>query len=277
MPNRTPCRRDPPSFDCLLRCLAKSAPLLETLRDGATYKGELASELGVSKSTVYNQTRELKRHRLVERVSDGYRLTNKGRLHAELYRDTAALSERIYAAGPLLEAVPPEERPPPPVIRDVDVVTTDRNPEAPLNAFLEWVARAERVTGLAALVYPRTIEALRDDLEAGRLSADVVIESTTLDRLADHHESDCRTLIRSPDFAVSVVGDSFPFGLLIADDPDETAGITTYTDRGHLCGFGCIESDESIEWARTVSERYRSRARPIEAAESARVSAILEQ
>ncbi|WP_137291294.1 helix-turn-helix transcriptional regulator [Natronorubrum halophilum] len=260
-------RREPPRFDSLVRCLAKSAPLLEALRDGPEYKGELAAELGVSKSTVYNQTRELRQQSLVEQTSDGYRLTNRGHLHAELYRDAMSLSKGIYGAGPLLEGVPTDELPPTSVIRDAEVVTTETSPEAPLNAFLEWLDRAGHVSGLAALVYPRSVDALATKLDAELLTVDLVIESATLDSLVEHHRTDCRAVIRSAESVVAVTDDSLPFGLFIVDAPDENieVGVTTYTERGHICSFGCMTSDESIEWARNVRERYRSRARPIAA------------
>lgn len=245
--------------DELLRALAKSRTLVRSLQDGPKYKRTLAEDLGVSKSTVYNWARELNEHGVVARTHEGYELTALGTQVAAVFQMTVETTEHLYEARPLLEAVPAALVPPPCVMATASVVTTDTSPTAPLDAFMTWVEGATHVVGLPGLTYPRSFEAVADDLRSGELTCDVVIEEDDVAALTTNYPDVCEQVLAGPS-TVHHVDETPPVGLYLLPDSTPNVGVTTYTDRGHIASFVRLSGDDAATWTRGVYEDVREDA-----------------
>ncbi|MFC6951629.1 winged helix-turn-helix domain-containing protein [Halorubellus litoreus] len=254
-----PATESSPPTDELLRALAKSRTLVRSLRDGPKYKRTLAEDLDVSKSTVYNWARELNEHGVVARTHEGYELTALGAQVAAVFQMTVETTEHLYEARPLLEAVPESMAPPPCVMATASVVTTDTSPTAPLDAFMTWVEDATHVTGLPGLTYPRSFEAVADDLRSGDMTCDVVIENDDVDALTAKYPAVCEQVLAGPS-TVHYVDETPPVGLYLLPDSTPNVGVTTYTDRGHIASFVRLSGEDAATWARGVYEDVRKDA-----------------
>lgn len=252
-----------PPTDELLGALAKSRPLVRSLRDGPKYKRTLADELGVSKSTVYNWARELNDHGVVARTADGYELTPLGTQVATVLQTTVETTEHLYEARPLLDAIPESRVPPPSAMRSATVVTTDAHPTAPLDAFMSWIADATHVTGLPGLTYSRSVDAVADDLRSGALTCDVVVEPADVDALADRYPRVCEQVLAGPS-TVHHAEDTLPIGLYVLEETTPRVGVTTYTDRGHIASFVRLAGDDAVAWATDVYDDVRADATRID-------------
>lgn len=243
-----------PSPTAVVRILAKAKPLLVYLQDGPMYKSELAEEIGVSKSTVYNWTRELQDHDVVERTSRGYRLTRVGRIHVEMFLVFGDVSERIYRLAPLLRALPADDLPPEAVLRSCRIVTARSNPDAPVEVLLSLLDDADRVFGTVPVLGSRLAGAVGRALQAGDLGAEFTVPEATMDALRDTHAFVIEAFENSDRSELHVTDRCVGFGALAFAGDDTSVALLAYTDRGHLDVVLLAESDEAVAWAWTVAE-----------------------
>lgn len=86
--------------DEIVTVVCQHADALMSLRESPKYKRELAEELDVSKSTVYNIHRRLSEHGLVMKEDGKYTLTERGVIAITAYKGYKEQTE-------LIEQMPP--------------------------------------------------------------------------------------------------------------------------------------------------------------------------
>lgn len=259
--NPSPAKSQPETSD-LIQTVAKVEELVVMLCEEPKHKPELARELDVSKSTVYNWATDLIDYDVVERTDEGYVLTPLGRQLFELYCDMNRVFARLYDAKPLLQALPRDHHPPFSVLDDAEIVDTSHNPYGPFEAFSEWVKDANHVIGFPAIPSTEKLETLARDLRANEVSMDVVLETSDVELMKS----------RVPDVVGAIQRNGrlyetdreIPIRLYVAEDLAPQVGVTTLTSDGHVSMFAQLSGDEAVEWALELYEEYRSDATRIE-------------
>lgn len=259
---RPPSAESNPATDDLIRTMAKAEGFVRMLRDGPKFKPELASELGVSKSTVYNWATELIDYDVVRRTDDGYELTPLGEQLVQLYCYTSGVTAQLYDTKSLLRTFPSDHHPPFCALTDAEVVDAESNPYAPHEAFVEWMSGADHVTGFPSLFSTEKLEALAAKISSGELTANVVVEQSDAELL-------CR---RSPEILADILEEGevyvtnrdIPIRLFVAEDRSPSVGVAVQTASGHLSVFARLSGEEAVEWGHELYERYRSTAECLE-------------
>lgn len=245
----------PPNPTNVVATLVKSATLLGALRSGPRYKSELADELGVSKSTVYNWACELGNYGLLERTTEGYCLTTLGRMHARLFEDVCERSTRLFEAEPLLSDLDAECLPPVEAIVSAEFICSEQNPDYPMNEFLGQIREAARIECLLPVAHTRFLDTLSALADSGAFTGELVCESSVLEYICTQFADRSQALFDADGTAIYQTDQRLPFGLTILDG--ECVTVAVYTDRGHLAGFILIEAEDGLQWAHSVYDEYR--------------------
>lgn len=254
-------------FAEVVSSLLKAGELLAALQRGPRYKRELADALGVSKSTIYNWTSELETYNLLERTSDGYRLTYVGQRMAEQFFDWRTRAQRLFQLAPFADALPSKFGLPPDALESATVVVTREDPDAPANAFFARLRDAERVSMVLPVASSRCLDAINSCRASDDGRLELVVSTGTHDRLGSAFADSYRRLRTASGCTVLVVDQQPSFGL--ARFEGEDVGLTIYSSQGHFVGFVHMSSAESLEWASDVYESYRQGARPVGSGEQA--------
>lgn len=236
--------------------ISKHAHLLEELLDGPKRKADLADELDVSKHTVYRWTDELVRSSIIERHSEGYRLTVVGRQVVERFQVTLESMADIYETRIIVDVVPAEEFPPSDALQAGETVRPDGHPEQVRNQFCEWVLGAHAVRAMLPNVSYRFVERLCEELQSGGIAIDVGLAPDSIVYLEDCcPEAYCS--VRDSDSTVVVETPDLPsFGLVAVDEPRPEAGVVVYTDEGYVSGFLRLPTESAHRWADEQFAKY---------------------
>jgi len=246
----------------LIQTVAKVEELVVMLYEEPKHKPELARELDVSKSTVYNWATDLIEYDVVERTDEGYVLTPLGRQFFELYRYMTRVSVRLYDTKPLLQTLPRDHHPPFSVLEDAEIVDTNDDPYAPFETFSEWVRGTDHLIGFPAVPSTEKLNALARNLRANEITTDVVLETSDVE-LMKRRVPDVVGAIRR-NGRLYETDREIPVRLYVAEDLSPSVGLTTLTDDGHVSMFAQLSGDEAVEWALELYEEYRRDANHIE-------------
>lgn len=239
-----PAEEDPLSF---VRTLTKTRGLVERLRDGPAHRPGIATDLGVSKSTAYNWTRELENHGLVEKTSEGYRLTAVGRLQTQLFGGW----QQASAAGAVF----------------VDVLT-DGDAEPPLALFADG-----ELSSVSSVTSPAVVNWLGGASTVGFLGTptllwelpcvdEVVADDATLEFVHRDDFDDER-----PDFVEDVetsstsnirclrASENVPFGLICRMTP--TPGVAVVRETADDIALLTADDSASVDWAANCYQNLR--------------------
>ncbi|MFC7079597.1 transcriptional regulator FilR1 domain-containing protein [Halorussus caseinilyticus] len=242
--------------------MAKTEELIRMLRDEAKYKPHLASELGVSKSTVYNWATELIEYDIVRRTDEGYELTALGEQLFEFYHCVTRVTTQLYDMQTFLEALPNHHHPPLSTLADADIVDESDHPYAPFERVVDWVKDAEHVVGTPAIMSTEKLEALAPKFRSNEMSADVVLERKDVELMRRH----------VPDTLDAILGNAtvyetereIPVRLYITESLSPSVGIATLTDNRQISMFVQLRGDEAVEWGFELYEEFRKDATRIE-------------
>ena len=243
----------------VIACAQHHSPFLEAVRDGTRCKSGLADHLGVSKSTVYNRFNRLACHELVTRTGGRYRLTNRGRLLADVVTETRATVERLQRAGGFIDNIPTSELPPPVVFRDAEVVVGSERPGRPQQVFDRVVRDADRLFGFVPSVHARHLDGPRR-IRLDEHTGEVILRAETVEHLLSDHPDSLRKTCRVDGLELFETDRELPFGLVIADEPDELLCLSAHTAHGNESGLLLNDAAAALEWARSTYRTHRQNA-----------------
>lgn len=250
-----------------MRCVSEHATFVETLLDRPKYKSELADELDVSKSTIYNRFCRLERLGLSERTDRGYGLTAIGRLHARIYLDSFDQSRNVYAAEPVLRELPPNCLPPSWFLREADVVTARSDPAAPQRELSNRLRDAESLKCLSPVGCSHPLESIGEAVESGALTVECVVERGALDNSTETGGFHAATLERLDGASVYASDAPIPFGLSIVDGRRPDVAVVAYSDHNHVIGYIRNTSHDALGWANLMYRKYRTDAAKVDTSE----------
>lgn len=252
-------RRSPhPPFGDIVVSLSKTGDLLATLREGPAGKAELADELGVSKSTVYNWIVELEDLGICERTADGYAITRIGRAHLRLYHDFADLSRRVYRDNELLDELPSDCVPPTPVLMDMSASTTGQDPYALVEQFTDGTRDADRIRCLLPVASSPILSAFSARLDAGDVDLEIVVESSVREYIQRNHPEFCRTFAAAERATLVETPATVEVGLCLSEGPSLCVALATCNDHGYITGVLTANSTGTHDWASGLYERHRA-------------------
>lgn len=240
----------------VMQTLVKTEELVEELRDGPMYKPALADAIGVSKSTVYNWTRELIDEDLVEKTAAGYRLTGTGRAQMELFEQWQTASLRAQLLETALEAIPSDYPPPERLFWNADLITSKK---AHLTCFVDWLHDAESTLGLVPTVMLDEVTAYHGAI-AEDSAVEFVVKPDLLAMLSDATRDVADPSEKNVDVTLYRSGDDFGFALIIRERPDPSLALILYRDDELVDVMLTSEDDRAVKWAYSVYERYRDDA-----------------
>lgn len=256
--------RESPSPSAVIEALERRGSLLARLDEEPHDIRDLRDALDVSRSTVYNATRELEALELVTRGEDGFRLTLFGRFALQKYDRFVTELTDICDVEPELAVLSPDLAIPPDTFVDAEIVTAEPHaPDRPLEAFQRFVQSADRLRGFGPVTGTRYVELFGEQVLSGVLSAELITGETVVEYLLTHHESDVVEILNSDRFQLYETPRALSFGLILADDPDSRLGLLLYDDQGQLRLFLTTDENAALEWGRSIYDSYRADATPL--------------
>lgn len=249
-------RTVPPDSQEMAYRINMNVGLLQELQDGPKQKAELAEALDVSKSTVYHGYEDPNGHDLLERGSDGYRLTTVGRYIAETYVEMLVTITDIHCTRSLLEEMPPDVAPPRDVLEAASTELHDGHPEQVQTTFCEWISTTDEVRGVIPHVRCAFVECVSETLLTDGLTMELTLTPEAMEYLEGHHPEDLRTVLESDSTVVIEATDLPSFGLVVVDEPRREAGLVSYTDEGAISRFIRFPTESAYRWADEQISKY---------------------
>lgn len=241
----------------LLDLVARRADLIRCLRDGTFDKRDLEAELGVSRSTVNRGLRELEERALIRTHPGRYEVTPLCEFAYQTYQQLMQTYEKITDAEPLLPDLPADV--PLELVEDADVSVAERPaPNQPADRLERLVSSADRIEGLAVVVYPEYVEVLSAFVLDEAVAVDIVVDVETLEHLWAEYPDELRAALDAENTTIQQREMDLPYGLLVVDGA--IACLCVYDERGYLVGTLTNDTDAAVAWALEVFRRYRESA-----------------
>ena len=248
--------------------LASRDDVLGELSSGPEDIRDLKDEIGCSRSTAYKAVRELQSRELVEGADGEYRLTLLGRLLFERYRRFLDEADEILAHSDVFATLSPDLPIDPSVFADATVVTPDSfSPDRAVDALEAFIAEATRFRFFTSVTRDRYRAFGTRLLEREGLSFEAIHERKVLEYVISKYPDQIRRFIESDRTTYYQTEASFPFGLVVVDEPERRVGITLYDDDTQLRAFISADGAEAYVWADELYESYRRDAARLTAAD----------
>ncbi|WP_440990516.1 helix-turn-helix transcriptional regulator [Haloarchaeobius baliensis] len=240
--------------------LLHRAPVLAACRGGPTDRSTLADRAGVSRATAYRATNALTERGLLERRTDGYRLTGFGRAvltHVESFEAGLAGARTL---APLLARVDaPELVSNTHLFTDATVLTADRSAPYRIDQELASIVAdtSREMVGVTTsfgspVVMERTYEVVRSGVPV-----EWVLTPETFEGVRSHH-GDGHDELMAMDTTATYLIDEPPLDIAIYDD---TLVVPSYDpDSGVVAAVATTDDPDALAWARGVFEDCRERA-----------------
>lgn len=248
----------------LLRLLFRREDVVSAVEDGPIDIRSLTAAVDVSRPTVHRSLKSLQQHDVVVETADGYELTPYGAFVFEQYTDVIDRFDNAHEHRELLVALESAEPISASLLDDAQYTPTEPfAPEEPLGEIETVVRESSTVRGFSPVVVGRYVSMFHEQVTASALDAEVLTTPAVYDYL-------CSAWTDQLDEAVDtgmtffVVDDPLPFGLILAEEPEEEVCVMIYDD-GSLRGIIRNDSPDAVTWAREVYESYRrTAARPVD-------------
>jgi predicted transcriptional regulator len=246
--------------EAVVDLLRKRAPLLELLADGARDQRDLRDELGVSRSTVYKSLQQLRDAGLVAERDGVYALTGFGRLAWQRHDDYLARLRRLDAGRRLLETLPADQQFPPTLFERGRITVPGRHaPERPLDRLSELGGKADHLRVLSPSGMPRFLASIHENVEAGKQTAQIVVESDAIPRLRSGYDR-FDTAVGAEGFELRVISNELPYALVLFDEAD--VGLFGY-EEGVLVGAAFSDDPDALSWGERIFQRTVERSKKI--------------
>lgn len=248
---------DRPEPESTLDAVAKRREVLAAVERGSTHVRDLRDELDVSRSTVYEATRELEGAGLLVRESGEFAVTPFGRSAVEVYDRSLAALDTLCEVRSELDGTRPDAAIPPVLCRGAEVVRAEPHaPDRPFEAMGEFFAGATRMKCFAPVTGERYIEGLDEGLARESFSIDLLTEECVVGYLLSNHRDALEGWVASDDVRFYQTGESLPYGLLVEEEPTPSVGVLLYDGSGQLRAF--LGTDDRAAVARG-RERFEAR------------------
>ena len=138
-------------FDTLI----SNINILRQLKKEPSYKRKLATQLDVSKKTIYRRTNELQNFGLIDHSNEGYYLTKLGYYHLELYEDFETYSNSIHKVLDSVTDAPMDSLPSYQFFRGAKIYSAKSyDPHRPIDRLQSLVAQTDKIRGFYQLLLP---------------------------------------------------------------------------------------------------------------------------
>lgn len=232
--------------------------------DGNEYeKPELADRIDSSQATIYRALNDLEEAGMIEYETDGYKLTICGTILLEEYTKFTALIEDTIDARHVLNTIPGTPSISVELLRNSEIVPAD-SPEThvPGTRITTLISEGTRVQGLAkAHTQPDAHDVWHRNIVERDVDTELVFQADMYDHLRSLENPKIEETLSSENFTAYTVG-HVPFGLLLIEtrDGDSCAVLLAYGSEDFLRGILINDSEEAIDWARNVYQKYKQRA-----------------
>lgn len=227
---------------------------LQAIVEEPQEKRELVETLSMPRSTLDTVVRELEGADLVTYHNGVWQPTVAGEATAEVYADCTASIRSINAARDVLSPLSSDHDLPTAVLDGAESYPAeDPVPDAVLTEFLDRIAAADRINGVA----PRALSGYTDRVFRAAADNDTTLEMILADSVFSQLSS------MDPETVVDrLKGDVFSgyratidaeFGFWLGENPDHV-GLIIYADRG-VHGLVINDSPAAVDWA---TDRYES-------------------
>lgn len=245
--------------------LARRAPLLRVLRDGAREKRELVAALPISRSTVDRAVRNLETSNLVER-NDEISLTLPGRLAIDAYDDFVGYVDSLESGRSVLGSLPVDATVERPLVEGATFVSPDRiSPERHAVAFKAELEDATDVRGYSSALVPTYVDVLHERIVDDGLTVELTLSPDLLDELLAEAAERVNEALSTDRLRFFEATATLEYSLFVLEQPDRTlVAALVYDDQGRS-GVLFNDSKAAVEWAEDVYEPIRESAEPLPA------------
>ncbi|MFB6266249.1 MAG: helix-turn-helix transcriptional regulator [Halodesulfurarchaeum sp.] len=242
-----------------LDAIASRRDFLAVLAEDDLTQAELATELGVSRSTVTRAVGTLTEVGLLERSGSTYRTTTLGRLALDTYDRYRARVEALFDASQFLQYISRDAPFDPGILLDAEVEVAGPNHSVELGERVNEIMKgAESVRGLGKTYAER---------ESGTIFRETLEDSGTLSHVLSR---DLYRYIRERSVEGNLLGheryeyavvDSLPYGLFVVDAGDgESMVLIAYDDARTMKGVLHNRAEHAVSWAHEVIDAFEERA-----------------
>lgn len=246
----------------VLSVLTRRENVLRRIDSDGCRKRDLLDELSVSRSTVDRAVRELVDAGLVGRSEAEYHRTPTGELVLAEYDDAVDRIDSLLGASTLLDGLRAESDADPALFDGATVVETDRlSPAASIRSFTDLLERSSYVVGFVSAIFPTQVEAYREQLLDGDLTARMVVTESVCRRLVSQYGDAVRDGFRTGRIDVRRAAELPSYTLVVGTTASSAeVGLVAHTANG-VRGVLRNDDPEAVEWARRrIAAQWRESA-----------------
>lgn len=203
--------------------------------EGAVHVRDLRDALDLSRSTVYEATRELEADGLLAR-DGGFELTPFGRTAVEAHDRLLGALDTLCAIRDELAGLERDVTLDPVLCREADVVRAEPHaPDRPFEAVGRFFDDATRMKGFLPVTGTRYVEGLDEALaKRESFAIDVLTEGRVVEHLLSNHPDAVERWLASDRVRLYETESRLPFGLLVEEEPTPSVGVLLYDEAGQL-------------------------------------------
>ncbi|MFC4438731.1 MULTISPECIES: helix-turn-helix transcriptional regulator [Natrialbaceae] len=235
----------------LLTEAVRRSDLLTALQSSPASPSELEQSLDISRSTVHRALKTLKELNLVEKTGGQYELTGVGMFVA---RETSVYRERVDAAmslEPFLNLVEVDDIP---VEHFADAEVTRPKPRQPhysVRRIIDLIERSEHLRIFSTIISPFYVDVAHREMLDG-MEIQAIFNEGIIDIVLGEYEQEAYEAFETGCFDVYMHA-NLPFELFLFDD---RIGMAAHDQNGIARVFVETQSEEAIDWATDLYERY---------------------
>lgn len=252
----------PEDASSVLSILGRRENVLRQIGPEGCRKRELLDELSVSRSTVDRAVRELVDAGLVGRSDDGYYRTVTGELTLREYDRVVGRIDGVLDASALFDGLDGEGDADPVLFDGATVVEAEPlSPSAPIESFVDLLERSSYVVGFVSAVFPAQVEAYREQLVDGDLTARMLVTDSVCRRLVSQYADAVRDGFRTGRIHVRHAAELPSYTLVVGTTATHAEAVLVAHTANGLRGVLRNDTPEAVEWARRrIAARWRESA-----------------
>lgn len=250
-----------PSPSDVEEVLMKRHDWLPYLRDGSFTKSDLCTALGVSRSTVDRGIASFEATGLIERTSDGYRLTSFGRLLSRLRISYTNALSTVCRAQSMQTALPTGQYGEQVLFDGADIVLPESPlPEKPTRRIIDLLTEARSVCGFTPVIHDKYVTVSYEQVMEDELEFEFIVTPPVLEEISSLYSEWLVAALDVPAFTVYKLGQLPSFGLALFENEETcTVVLAIYADNG-LSGIVLNDTTRAVGWAKQFYRSYKHTA-----------------